>query len=74
MAQHYKHTSVTRVAAGSRGIKAVYVVRHKGVVVGRYLTPTAAHRKAKDVDTENASLDLRVQQPFSVGLFRDVPS
>lgn len=72
MAHQYKHTTVKRVVAGSPGVKAVYVVRHKGVVLGRYLSSTAAHRKAKEAESQTLSLDLRAQQPFAIGLFRDV--
>ena len=72
MAHQYKHTTVTRVVAGSPGVKAVYVVRHRGVVVGRFLSSVAAHRKAREAENQTVSLDLRVQQPFAIGLFRDI--
>jgi hypothetical protein len=69
----YRHTTVTRVRAGTPGVKAVYVVRHKDAVVGRYLSPKAAHRRAAAVDGDGAG-DLvgYVQQPFAIGLFRDM--
>lgn len=58
---------------GAPGVKAVYVVRHKDAVVGRYLSPKAAHRRAAAVDGDGAG-DLvgYVQQPFAIGLFRDM--
>lgn len=67
------HTSVELKRAGSRGVPAVYVVRHYGKVVGRFTTRAAAYRCAREYSSKGQPLPVTAQQQqFSIGLFAKV--